>query len=267
METSRLKSIIIFILVLVNAFLLISLAGRSTSEYAADAQIQEELQKLFSEGGIDLTASIPSTNPPAALSFSRSSSAEQVMVADLLGSQITDFSETGGINSYETEAGQALFRSNGTFSVTGKLSNGDPEAFCRSFCKTYGYRNLTVPFGDASSGSAQAELYFNDLPVRGCQVTFLVEDGQVIGISGIYLPDVTPSVETPVSMSAATALSKFLQSCRESGTVVSSVSEVSLCYELESTVSTSLTLQPLWRVSTDTVDYYVNCSTGGISHD
>ena len=52
---------------------------------------------------------------------------------------------------------------------------------------------------------------------------------------------------------------------RETGAVASSIAEMSLCYELQSSTAAPMSLTPAWRIVTDTVSYYVNCVTGAVS--
>ena len=66
-------------------------------------------------------------------------------------------------------------------------------------------------------------------------------------------------------MSAVTALTKFLNARRDSGAVVSAVTEVYLCYELQSTAAAPMSLVPAWCVVTDTGNYYVNCLTEAVT--
>ena len=51
----------------------------------------------------------------------------------------------------------------------------------------------------------------------------------------------------------------------EEGTVGSSILATELCYELESTAASTLTLESAWCIATDISKYYVNCSTGEIT--
>lgn len=67
-----------------------------------------------------------------------------------------------------------------------------------------------------------------------------------------------------VPLSALDALNAFLGTV-QSGAVVTAVTDLYLCYELQSTTATPMALVPAWCVSTDTADYYVNCYTGAVS--
>lgn len=52
---------------------------------------------------------------------------------------------------------------------------------------------------------------------------------------------------------------------RETSAVVSSVTELELCLEYQSSSTTSMTLIPAWCIVTNTGEYYVNCSTGTVT--
>ena len=51
---------------------------------------------------------------------------------------------------------------------------------------------------------------------------------------------------------------------RESAAVASTVTDDRLCYELQ-TAGASMSLDPAWRIVTDTEDYFVNCFTGAVT--
>ena len=50
-----------------------------------------------------------------------------------------------------------------------------------------------------------------------------------------------------------------------SGAVVTEVTDLYLCYELQSTTATPMALVPAWCIATDTQNYYVNSYTGNVS--
>ena len=66
------------------------------------------------------------------------------------------------------------------------------------------------------------------------------------------------------ALSALGALNALLDTVR-SGAVVTAVTDIYLCYELQSTAASPMSLVPAWCVVTDTENYYVNSSTGAVS--
>ena len=78
MDRYLLKNIIIIILVLVNGFLLGSLAGRRTESLRIERETEDQLVALFAADGMELNAEVLSQDdPPASLSLSRDLEREQ----------------------------------------------------------------------------------------------------------------------------------------------------------------------------------------------
>jgi hypothetical protein len=85
-------------------------------------------------------------------------------------------------------------------------------------------------------------------------------------VSGTLLPpEGSSGISETEPLSAAAALTVFQNTRRETGAVVSAVTELTLCYELQST--STLTLAPSWCITTDTKNYYVNCITGSVTSE
>ena len=138
------------------------------------------------------------------------------------------------------------------------------ESFCRSFCKSFSYDTPVFDLDENGNGTATAVCKSQDLPVFNSSITFTVHHGDLLTVSGTLLPQEGSSVSTEVTpLSASAALTTFQNARRESGAVVSAILELNLCYELQS--SSALTLIPSWCITTDTVNYYVNCISGSVT--
>ncbi|QUO37522.1 hypothetical protein KFE19_14275 [Dysosmobacter sp. Marseille-Q4140] len=263
MERYRLKNIIILILALLNACLLGILALRANEEHASLRQAREQLVSLFASAGVTLDAGLISDEtPPASLTLNRDEAEEQSLAAYLLGGTPVRSDQGGGIFIYTGETGAAQFRSNGGFDAVCSRTLEDPEAFFQEFCKTFGYVQTSVP---QEEGTFTAVQYYLDYPVVDCTVTFTVEDGVLKRAIGTHLPNssATPAAgEEPLS--ALSALTAFRNTIRE-GAVGTAVTDVYLCYELQSTTTALMTLVPAWCVVTDTAVYYVNCITAVVT--
>ncbi len=264
METFRLKNIILLILLLVNGFLAATLLMQASNESKTQARLEQELQERFRSNNVRLSAQLPTEQPPAAQVLTRDSAAESALASALLGGSPAPVDDGGGVSRYQSSLGQAVFYVGGRFSAAGTLAD-DGEQFCRRFCRAHSLQDLTFSLDEKGSGSAQAVPYYEGLPVANAPFSFLLRQGTLISVTGTVLPSGTGST-APVSLDAVTALSLFLEERRQSGAVVSAVTQVDLCYWLESS-SSSITLTPAWRITTDTVPYYVNCSTGAVSRD
>ena len=264
MNRAHLKNIIILILLLVNLVLLGFLGIRLSQERAARARTVQELTTLFASERISLTAQIPTGLPPAGKTLTRDVDADRSLAAALLGDGLKTADEGGGIYTCSNANGQALFRSSGSFEITGLLARTDAEAVCEKFCQAFGYQEFSIELTDGS-GTGTAIQYFDGYPVANATVKFLVENGTLISVSGIHIPQTASASAANSSMTAVTALTKFLENRRANMAVLSVVSDVYLCYELQSTAAAPMSLSPAWCVVADTGNYYVNCSNGAVT--
>lgn len=264
MDRSRLKNVIILILALVNVFLLGSIVWRLAMEQAANRRTAAELTELCLRQGVSLEARLPDALPPAAHTLARDVNGDALLAGALLGEALTASDLGGGIYSYVNDSGQGTFRASGGFEITGLLAKKDPEAVCRKFCQAFGYQDFSMSLA-GGSGTGTAIQRFEGFPVINAAVTFLVEDGQLISVRGVHLPQTILSSDTSASMTAVTAVTRFLDELR-SGAVVSSILDLSLCYELQSTAAAPMALIPVWQITTDIGNYYVNCLSGAVSH-
>lgn len=266
MDRFRLKNIIILILLLVNVFLLVSLAQRRSAERDASRRTAEQLVALFAGDGMTLDpGAISGDTPPDGVSLTWDVDLEERAAVFLLGKALASSDQGGGIHYYTGTAGEALFRSSGGFEASGTLAEGeDVENFCRDFCRTFSCDPPDIRLDETGGGVFSATALYGKLPVFNCFVTFTVEGGVLTSVSGTLLPETGTAASAEAPLSAAGALVAFQRMRRESVVVASTVTDARLCYELQNT-GAAMSLAPVWRIVTDTEDYYVNCYTGAVS--
>lgn len=265
MDRCRLKNIIILILVLLNGFLLFSLAQRRTSERDAFRRTSEQLAALFQEDGMTLDpGAISRDTPPDGVTLARDTALEGQAAAFLLGDTLSSSDQGGGIFHYTGSAGEALFRSSGGFEAAGTLAEDNLEDFCRDFCRDFSYEIPAIRLDGEGSGVFTATGIYGGLLVFNCTVTFTVRQNVLTAVSGTLLPKTSSAAPGDQPLSAAGALVAFQQMRRESAAVASTVTDARLCYELQ-TAGASMSLVPAWQIVTDTEDYYVNCFTGTVT--
>ena len=246
MESFRLKNIIILILALMNLCLLGLLGVRLTTGYSAQAEARQQMVQLFAAEGVSLDDGIiPGATPPAGLTLSRDPDEDEKLAGFLLGDELV-MSDGGG-----------------TFDVVIEQSGETADALCRAFCRAFHYEALAFSL-DGEDGSASAVQTYDGAPVVNCTVSFSISGGRVASVSGTHLPQAGQTANGNGALSALDALNAFLGT-GQSGAVVTAVTDLYLCYELQSTTATPMALVPAWCVSTDTADYYVNCYTGAVS--
>lgn len=264
MDRCRLKNIIILILILLNGFLLFSLAQHRAAEQSAFRRTAEQLVALFEADGMALDVYAISRDAPSnGVTLSRDTALEEQAAAFLLGKSFTSSDQGGGIYHYAGKTGDAFFRSSGSFEAEGILAEGDPADFCRDFCRTFSYSLPEIQLDSAGSGVFSAVCLYDNTPVFNCTITFTIENNVLIAVSGTLLPGTGTAAAGEQPLSAAGALIAFQQMRRESVVVASTVMDTQLCYELQNT-GAAMFLAPVWRIVTDTEDYYVNCYTGSV---
>ena len=145
MESFRLKNIIILILALMNLCLLGLLGVRLTTGYSAQAEARQQMVQLFAAEGVSLDDGIiPGATPPAGLTLSRDPDEDEKLAGFLLGDELVMSDGGGGVTTYQSENGSAVFRSDGTFDVVIEQSGETADALCRSR-PTTGPRWSTAP--------------------------------------------------------------------------------------------------------------------------
>ena len=270
MDRYRLKNIIIVILLLVNGFLLGVLSMRQTSVNASHRQTAEQLVELFAADGMALRAEdIPAKAAPAGQSLARDMDREREVAAFFLGKNPIRADQGGDIYSYTGSAGGAAqFRAGGSFDIACALSGVDGTGLIRDFCQEFSYSEPVFTLDGDGSGTAIAVCRYKKLTVPNCAVTFTLDQGALVAVSGILLPEKGTEVSFDQDpLSAAAALTAFQKMRRERQAAVSSVTEVAPCYELQSATSAAMSLVPAWCITTDTGRYYVNCISGAVSSD
>lgn len=267
MESFRLKNIIILILALMNLFLLGSLYGRASAQQEAQDRIRQQLVELFSSDSARIaldSGTISFQTPPAGGTLTRDVANDQKVATLLLGEGLLRSDQGGGIYSYENSAGAAAFRSDGNFDVTLHLSDSaDAGKLFRDFCKEFHYEEIDSANADGIF-SASAVRAFSGHQVINSTVTFQTSENALY-ITGTYLPDTLSPADREDALSGPSALTAFLNTRREMGAVISAVTGMYPCYELQSTAAAPMTLTPAWCIETDAGNYYVNCYTGAVT--
>ena len=225
MESFRLKNIIILILALMNLCLLGLLGVRLTTGYSAQAEARQQMVQLFAAEGVSL--------------------------------------DDGIIPGATPPAGLTLSRDPDEDEKLAGFLLGDELVMSDAFCRAFHYEALAFSL-DGEDGSASAVQTYDGAPVVNCTVSFSISGGRVASVSGTHLPQAGQTANGNGALSALDALNAFLGTV-QSGAVVTAVTDLYLCYELQSTTATPMALVPAWCVSTDTADYYVNCYTGAVS--
>ena len=266
MKTSRIKSIVIVILLLVNAFLLVLLLGRQNQQRIAYERSVEQLSLLLTNNGIAFdTSLLPDNASYPAAELSHDADAEAAFARALLGDNAAARSTASGSSVYESERGSLQFRTNGTIEGSMNCHVGDPAEFLSGILSSSGYLIDVSNVNTDGSGTAVAVREVDGIKVFNAPLMFTFEDNVLTSVSDSFLPSVT-LVAPAGGTDAISALVRFLDHRNSNGLVCTEITSLTYGYLLQSSAA-SAKFVPAWHIATDVSEYYVNSVTGEITRE
>lgn len=271
MSWSRLKTIIIFILLLLNLFLLglVGFIHLRSARYQAEAL--SEAASVLELNGIRVDrALLPASMDLSAATAARDTGREAELAAALLGSGVTANAAGGGLYVYESEGGSASFRGNGAFSVSFSQPGpapADRTAWARDLLEGLGLEVWRV---EESGDEVLAVQSLNGAPVFSAgqsseTVTFSFDgQGRLTAVSGrLLLGKVTEEPDAQEPVTVPTALIAVFNFIVDNGDICQAIREMLPVYRAAATDPVRLT--PGWRVITDTGDYFLDAYTAEVT--
>lgn len=269
MSWSRLKTIMIYILLLLNLFLL-GLVGmnRLRARRYQTAALTEAAAVLTRNNIQVRQEDLPrEMKLPAAVAI-RDLQKEERLVRVFLGEDIQASASGGGLYVYEGEAGTASFRGNGEFTITCNR----PSDWSITPREVMERLELDIGRTWEKEGSAAAEQSLNGVPVypsgSGNQgaagITFEFDSlGRLRGVSGRLLLGKLTGSQEELPISVSTALIAFFNFVVDSGDLCRELTGMTPVYRAAAGEPVHLT--PAWRISTDTGDYFVDAVSAEVS--
>lgn len=270
MEWSKLKNIIILILLLVNLFFLAMTGIQQRDSVQYQEQALADAVTVLERNGIRLAAeNIPEQMKIRSMTVQRDRGMEQGLAAALLG-ECTVSDLGGGRYSYTSAVGNAEFRSNGNFSIVFSAALpiaeevGSESAHALDIAAKIGLSGVVASKKELDDGGASVVLYqtWQEIPVYSCQITLQYKDESLVSISGQRLmgePQLENSSETLISV--PTALMRLLNGINDMGDICSEVIEMTPGYQMTNPTE-GTRMNPVWYVVTDTGAYQLNAITG-----
>lgn len=275
MPASKLKNIILAILLLTNLFLLALVvpARRAAGERAQ--AMHDSLQALFSEYGVTLECALPTDEQPLSpLTLEANVRAQEAAAAALLGKDAAADAGSGSYRSvYRSDAGSCQFVHGGSFSaaLTGEERSSDDPA--RAADRLLGRMGFDTDGAEApvrlSAGvfSVTAAQRISGRLVFSARLTLTYANGSLTELEGTFLTG-TPSAvqDAQTGLACADALIAFLGSRDSLGWVGSRVTRVRQGYvQAETASATTVRLAPVWRIETDAGAFDVDGQTGAVT--
>lgn len=269
MEWSKIKNIVLLMLLTVNVFLLVLVAYRQERSAQYTARAWADAVGVLTRNGITVDeSSLPRDISLARLSVARDKTAEANAAAALLG---TD-AETGqgGGTVYTGEKGTLRFSRSGDFSASfaaGAYPLGEKTASEHAL-ETLALLDFDGQVLSAEERDGQTEVTVRQLwqgtPVFDCTATLVYEGDELRLIrDGSCRLTGTPAAESEAEpLSVVTGLIRFLEGINKLGDVCTALTGMTPGYTCSSGLTDPVTLCPVWYITTDTGAYYLNTCTG-----
>lgn len=272
MEHSKIKNIIIIILLIVNMFFLaLFIIGRIETG-KLEKSVKEDVIRILDSYGISMDVSvIPENGDLGSYDVLRDTDSERVIAQSVLGKCET-LDLGGNIYQYKSPLGEAVFRGNGEFSIT--ISEGTPvsDTSIRGLGTYLGQLNIPA---DLKSSEAEYDgeslslirfmALYEGVGIFNCRITMSFSGGNLMSISGRRLTALPSASPSEPMLGVYTALISFLDGVRKSNLICNEINEITSGYSFSASVSGSGRLTPYWCVTTDVGKYYVNALTGDMS--
>lgn len=268
MATSKIKNLLIYILLFVNLFLIGLLASDWLQTRQAERTALEAVQTILADSGIQMQSRMPENGAIKSYTVNRDLTREQTMATALLGGRVVQERQDGNIMYYRGENGEAKFRSTGYFEAL--LDNwaipikGSTVDTAQSVLRKMGLKGMFSPELSTQSGGMYTTVVmvceYEGIPVENARVTFGFTSDFLVMISGTRLLDTQREDPTFQPLDGVTMLTRFLGIVNRNGYVCSELREIQPVYLAPDVSGGKLT--PLWRIETDAGTFYLNMTTG-----
>ena len=268
MEWSKLKNIILLLLVSVNAFLLILVGVQESRAARYEEDTRQAAVRVLEQSGITFGPErVPQEAGLSPLTVTRDRESEAIVAQTLLG-DVSREGENDVRHRYSSVQGTAEFSMNGTFSVRfqpgawAKEHERSYEDASQSCLERIDFQGTLISSESGERPGQTVLTYYQNwegTPLFYGQVNQLWQDETLRRMAGQRRSG------TRTAASDATVLVRFLAGVTEGGFVCSRIDEMNAGYLLVSGTTRPVELTPVWRITTDSGAYYVDAITGELS--
>jgi len=271
-EGTKLKNIVIIILLLLNGFLLFLVGGRWFEDSHSHELARSSAIQVIRDSAVALEETVvPREMTLHPMQAERSLTHENSLASGLLGGEMTVEALGGEVYRYASGRGWIQFHSSGEF-----IAEFEPGAFqCAGEAARHAAGVLSMLDFDAQvledttvdgTGSISFRQRLGDVPLLGCQATVYYRDGSLVSITqGRRLLGEPRQTDREETMSVSTALMRLYNGLKELGDVYTRIEDITPAYTMSVSLSGPAQLSPVWYVKTDTGTYQMDTRTGQIS--
>lgn len=267
MEWSKIKTIILLILLGLNGFLLVMVVSQELQAQQFRQEARTEAVTLLERNGITVdSAQLPPDVSLSTLVLEEESTAGEALAHALLGE--VSVRSSGARAVYSSALGTMEAFSTGRFAVDfaagAQPLNGDtPENHAQQLLERCG---ISASYLESSSEEETIQLTYRQLweeqPVFNAQITLSYTQEALQHMEGVLLPQGNASMEEGETVTVATLLVRFLGQRNESGRMFSQIVSLVPGYHFSGT--RPFALIPAWYITTDTGSYVLSALDGNL---
>ncbi len=270
MAWSKLKNIILLILVALNLALALLIGGPALADLYRETQADREAQLFLEQKGIQFSdISLPDPSALPAQSVAREREEEARLARQLLGEDVAQEARGGEVYRYTSDLGVVQFHSDGSFwaqLTKGAFPvNGDPEGAAVSLLGRLDFHGEIIPQEEDVSAVTVRQVW-NGAHLFNQQATVLWDKSGLTEIAAgrrLYgEPEVEPGKQT---ITLASALIDFYNGLNRLGDVCSRVDQITPGYLSVTSLTRQMELTPVWRITTDTGAYQLDLIGGDVT--
>lgn len=268
MEWSKIKNIILLILLGLNLFLLIMVVSQELQAHQFRQEARAEAVALLKRNGITVDPDqLPADTSLPTQVLEEDEAATDTLAQALLGEETVQ--QSSGVRAvYTSPLGEMEAFSTGRFAVdftaeAQPLKNAAPEEHAADLLQRAG---IQAEYLDSSTAEGGTQLTYrqrwSDTPVFNTQIVLTYENGALRHVEGVLLPASDGVSRQEETVTVATLLVRFLSQRNESGRMFSQIQSLVPGYHLSGT--RPFTLTPAWYIVTDTGTYVLSALDGSL---
>lgn len=272
MEWGKLKNLIILILLLVNGFLLVLVGTRREEALRYERRALKQTVQVLRRGGVevdlDAVADGAGLTPMA---VERDLAREAALAQVLLNQAVQGNNRGGGLYLYRGTLGEVSIRAGGELSAEFVRDDcwrtDHPEQHAAGLLSRLevAAEQLGISARDGET-AVRFRQSWNGSAVFSCEIELVYRDGYLDRLSGTLLMAEAGEAEAGQAMALPTALMRFSEEIAATGDVCSAIRSMEAGYRGSAqSLSGGTRLTPVWLVSTDTANYYLDCITGTLA--
>ncbi len=269
MEWSKIKNIMLFMLVITNLLLLVFVVVPSAQQRKLEDDGLQSAIALLAQRGITVDAQIiPDEIDIRTQTVTPDRSLETDLAENLLGLDAVMQDLGGEVYHYSNGSGVIRFHSGGEFTAQFESTLfplGDATS------ESHGQEIVSLLQLDASltaisrSDDSLSLIYtqlWDDVPLLDYGFTLHYQENSLIQISSAKRLAGTALVTDTTDLPVSTALMQFLTGIHQLGDICRTITSISSAYGSTTSLSGTVQLNPLWCIETDTGAYQLDLVTG-----